>query len=1163
MGIQLKQTTQCFIELGDLLYQVPVSDYSFSQSLNQVQINRNEMALNGSGYTNRSIATENESLNFGDWSVTVPVKYLKSTGSGTGKRSITANKHSAVEAPFWAMMATNETPTSYATVNLSDLPDYNQNVYTRAHFNSSAGGTGSSTNLFYSSATNFVDFYIVGVGKHQTVVQNYADDFEWTATAGSGGSAVPIPYGGAASSYGGHGSISLRQYVDDHYDTGPVFFLRSEALPITTNSTYKSAFLLSMYFPTGTTPGAFINTNGDITFTATAKHDAVLGGVVRRDLDSYWHLLFNQAQYEQLLTANMYFVTDTPTATVAAGTTNSRNTLIYETTGKHWKRGEYDHAVEQTPGFQTLTGYKPGQIQQTQPAFQFHGGEPAGIGLSRILFTQDFARANDIFPTTIVRRTTAGTHTFTVNQSNGAWTDESGDQYNAPVMRLNFQHGISQTAYTSTHKSVATIISGTTVQTSSETTGFREGDHLVLAAGTYGGATYVDIDGDTPADSGVTKTVPVEVRFVVTSVYSGFRDGLVRVFPRRTTSVKNYQYLYETTPGNKITLKEALGKFHPDWPAQNQLYIESIGRDGSVQSFTQTGSVAGDDVSINITATVDGTGASASNVLTLTTLQSTMITGLTLISDEILGNHAVFVVGVATTNPGSGDVTRVTLSDDVTITASTTVSFVGFPPSSTLLPDINTWRWVIVNDKAFILLRDGTNSEHKHNLARFKFYRSRASNIGGSTVFKLENCCTNSASINFDMGSTTEITFSGYTKDIHHDADNFTFASTAPGSPSANDIFYDTDNNQVQIRNAGNTAWVDCFTEGVDSTDNFVSNKMSRLTLTTLDQQETYENFLVDLSNFHATNAYNYEAGTSNQYYSGLSGTNGMSANVASIFINWNNYGYNPGGFAKQWVQNYDWSLKIDGTSYSTSSFLVGLGDWNKDNVHMISMRSQTAFGKFAILSSGSSNGSLLVFCTATNSTYNTNTKLNEADIQLIGTAKTSTPSTPQFSVPIIDGNITISNNLQMISKNELGKLNKPLSHITGPRSVSGSFTAYLDENTTQIRDNIKHQIDTLSFSDTVGGELYNRGYATPSQYKLELGIGNDGYKTSKSLSILLPTVSMDIPTTDAEDAFTTTMFFIATDTFYDIKSAERNNQANPNIEEGLMGTGMQLFYKG
>ena len=32
-----------------------------------------------------------------------------------------------------------------------------------------------------------------------------------------------------------------------------------------------------------------------------------------------------------------------------------------------------------------------------------------------------------------------------------------------------------------------------------------------------------------------------------------------------------------------------------------------------------------------------------------------------------------------------------------------------------------------------------------------------------------------------------------------------------------------------------------------------------------------------------------------------------------------------------------------------------------------------------------------------------------------------------------------------------------------------------------------------------------------------DFGIGNDGYKVSKSISILLPTVSMDIPTTDAE----------------------------------------------
>ena len=161
--MQFKNKTKFFVELGDLLWEIPISDYSFSQQLEQATIHRNELSTTGSGFTNRTTATENTGLAAGNWSVTVPAKYIKTSGSGTGKISPLANQHYAVEQALWAMMASNRVPESYDTVNLSSLPEFNQSTFSRSHLDSSAGGTGSSfTNCFYNSTDNFLDLYVIG-----------------------------------------------------------------------------------------------------------------------------------------------------------------------------------------------------------------------------------------------------------------------------------------------------------------------------------------------------------------------------------------------------------------------------------------------------------------------------------------------------------------------------------------------------------------------------------------------------------------------------------------------------------------------------------------------------------------------------------------------------------------------------------------------------------------------------------------------------------------------------------------------------------------------------------------------------------------------------------------------------------------------------------------
>lgn len=57
------------------------------------------------------------------------------------------------------------------------------------------------------------------------------------------------------------------------------------------------------------------------------------------------------------------------------------------------------------------------------------------------------------------------------------------------------------------------------------------------------------------------------------------------------------------------------------------------------------------------------------------------------------------------------------------------------------------------------------------------------------------------------------------------------------------------------------------------------------------------------------------------------------------------------------------------------------------------------------------------------------------------GSAKT-------YAITLTGGSITISNNNTFLTPEVLGVVNQPLGHVTGTRSVTGSFTCYMDEKT-------------------------------------------------------------------------------------------------------------------
>lgn len=56
--------------------------------------------------------------------------------------------------------------------------------------------------------------------------------------------------------------------------------------------------------------------------------------------------------------------------------------------------------------------------------------------------------------------------------------------------------------------------------------------------------------------------------------------------------------------------------------------------------------------------------------------------------------------------------------------------------------------------------------------------------------------------------------------------------------------------------------------------------------------------------------------------------------------------------------------------------------------------------------------------------------------------------SSKTYAITLTGGSITINNGITFITPEVMGMVNQPLGHVTGTRTVSGNFTAYLDEKT-------------------------------------------------------------------------------------------------------------------
>lgn len=151
------------------------------------------------------------------------------------------------------------------------------------------------------------------------------------------------------------------------------------------------------------------------------------------------------------------------------------------------------------------------------------------------------------------------------------------------------------------------------------------------------------------------------------------------------------------------------------------------------------------------------------------------------------------------------------------------------------------------------------------------------------------------------------------------------------------------------------------------------------------------------------------------------------------------------------------------------------------------------------------------------------------------GGSEGSNPATTgHYDVVLTGGSISFSNNITYLTPETLGRIDTPLGHVTGTRTIGGSFTAYLDSAADK---------GTAELFD----ELVNNDSVITNSFNLTFNVGGT---TNPKIQIAMPQCHLEIPTHSIEDVISMEVNFHALTSGFTPTSAD-------NFEAKLTYTGI------
>lgn len=134
-----------------------------------------------------------------------------------------------------------------------------------------------------------------------------------------------------------------------------------------------------------------------------------------------------------------------------------------------------------------------------------------------------------------------------------------------------------------------------------------------------------------------------------------------------------------------------------------------------------------------------------------------------------------------------------------------------------------------------------------------------------------------------------------------------------------------------------------------------------------------------------------------------------------------------------------------------------------------------------------------------------------------------------QYYLTLTGGSISFENNITFLTPEELCKVNIPIGHVTGTRSISGSFSCYLDDSQLQADGSTAGSTSSKLFKDLVDDEA--RG-VVQNDFNLVFDVG--GTAGIPRVQFNFANAHLEIPNLNIEDVISLETSFHALPTSLD-----------------------------